>query len=54
MKRSLTLRREALTALSNDDLTAIAGGGEITGRTCLHQCIETTPARCYWATFDNC
>lgn len=31
MKRTLSLKRETLTALSNDDLTTIAGGASLPG-----------------------
>ncbi len=54
MKRTLTLKSESLTSLSDSDLAGVVGG-EITGPSCLVlSCVESTPARCYWVTFGNC
>ena len=54
MKRTLTLRSETLAALSDGDLADVVGAA-ITGPSCfVVSCVQTSPARCYWATFDNC
>lgn len=54
MKRTLTLKSEPLAALADSELADVVGG-QITGPSCLALgCINTSPARCYWATFDNC
>lgn len=53
MKRTLTLRREALAEIATDDLASVVGGQELSGLTCpLTDCIgdpPTFPPRCYSA-----
>lgn len=47
MKRSLTLRREALSELSATDLAAVAGGGLPSGLTCpLDDCFASRLGTC--------
>ena len=55
MKRTLSLKREALAGLTDDDLTGVAGGAErpytLLGQTCpIRECFGLDPSNlvsCY-------